>query len=107
MVSRNLVGLVLAMNTDEWRDSAACKGHADLFLAEDTDALWSEMKKICDRCPVRIPCLDFALSHNITDLMWGGLSGKTRKQIRRRSRASDTFRPSLAPDSDAVQASEA
>jgi WhiB family redox-sensing transcriptional regulator len=107
------------MNTDEWRDSARCKGHADLFLAGDDS--WQKanahlMKKICEQCPVRIPCLDYALSNNITYLVWGGLAANARAKVRSarlrsgrsapaRDASTGLFRPSIAPASEDVQAS--
>jgi hypothetical protein len=39
-------------------------------------------RQICARCPVRQPCLDYALSHAITHGIWGGLTERDRRPLR-------------------------
>ena len=39
-------------------------------------------RQICAQCPVRQPCLDFALSHGITHGIWGGLTERDRRALR-------------------------
>jgi hypothetical protein len=41
-------------------------------------------RRICARCPVREPCLDYALSHGITHGIWGGLAERDRRTLRTR-----------------------
>jgi WhiB family redox-sensing transcriptional regulator len=38
-------------------------------------------KKLCEGCPVRIPCRDFAFEHNIKYGIWGGLTYKDRTRL--------------------------
>lgn len=47
----------------------------------DTDAL-AAAKVVCQRCPVYAHCLDFALSTNIEDGVWGSKSEKERRKIK-------------------------
>jgi WhiB family redox-sensing transcriptional regulator len=47
-------------------------------------------RRICAVCPVRQPCLDFAVSHGITHGIWGGLTERDRRALR--SRHADTTR---------------
>ena len=41
-------------------------------------------RQICARCPVRQPCLDYAISHGIVDGIWGGLTERDRRPLRSR-----------------------
>ena len=41
-------------------------------------------RRICASCPVRQPCLEFALSHGITHGIWGGLTERDRRALRTR-----------------------
>jgi hypothetical protein len=37
-------------------------------------------KAVCRRCPVRSPCLEFALEHDVSGV-WGGTSERQRRQL--------------------------
>jgi len=68
-----------------WRYRAACRG-ADLEVffpgrGESADPA----RRICAECPVREPCLDYALSHSIVHGIWGGLSERDRRPLRSRN----------------------
>jgi len=41
-------------------------------------------KKLCQKCPVQNLCLEFALINDEIDGLWGGMTPKERKQLRRR-----------------------
>jgi hypothetical protein len=41
-------------------------------------------RQICARCPVRRPCLDYAIGHGITHGIWGGLADRDRRPLRSR-----------------------
>jgi WhiB family redox-sensing transcriptional regulator len=67
-----------------WRDRAACRG-ADLevfFPGRGEPA--EPARRICAACPVRQPCLEFALSHGIVHGIWGGLAERDRRALRSR-----------------------
>jgi WhiB family redox-sensing transcriptional regulator len=44
-------------------------------------------KAICAGCPVRVPCLAYALDHNERFGVWGGLSERERRELPRGRRA--------------------
>lgn len=82
-----------AQVADSWRRHAACRQIGpDIFyevLSED------QAKAICDQCPVREACLDFAVNEVdagqsdklVSGLgVWGGMSGDERVQLRKRLR---------------------
>jgi WhiB family redox-sensing transcriptional regulator len=68
----------------DWRDRAACRG-ADLHVFFPGRGESAEpARQICARCPVRQPCLDYAISHGITHGIWGGLAERDRRALRTR-----------------------
>ncbi len=36
-----------------------------------------QAKRVCQSCPVRTPCLDFALRHGLGFGIWGGVTGES------------------------------
>ena len=77
----------------DWQEDALCRDYpVDLFFGPD-DALESELEKqarearakaICQECPVRDPCLEFALDTSQKYGIWGGMSDKERAAVKRR-----------------------
>ena len=69
-----------------WRHQAACLGQpVDLFFQDrgrNDKAL--KAKAICRQCPVRIDCLDFALSFPDKELpgIYGGTTEGERRELR-------------------------
>ena len=39
-------------------------------------------RQVCAACPVRQPCLDYAISNRITHGIWGGLTERERRALR-------------------------
>lgn len=74
------------LDRPEWMEHAACRGvDPDLFFparGEDQDAV----KAICAACPVRFDCLDYAMVNSEKFGVWGGLSEKQRRALRRHGR---------------------
>jgi WhiB family redox-sensing transcriptional regulator len=71
-----------ALALADWRYQAACRG-ADLqvfFPGRGEPA--GPARQICAECPVRQPCLDYALRHAITHGIWGGLTERDRRPLR-------------------------
>lgn len=68
---------------DEWLDAAACRDHPErdeLFFGERM----SEGRELCRICPVRTPCLDYALEQDVKYGLWGGLTRAQRNLHRTR-----------------------
>jgi WhiB family transcriptional regulator, redox-sensing transcriptional regulator len=67
-----------------WRYRAACRGaDLDLFFPGRGESA-EPARQICAVCPVRQPCLDYALSRGIVHGIWGGLSERDRRALRSR-----------------------
>ena len=76
------------MTNLSWRQKAACRGlDPEIFYpASEDDA--EPAKVVCSSCPVRMPCLEFALNNREHDGIWGGASEKERRRIVRQRRKS-------------------
>jgi WhiB family redox-sensing transcriptional regulator len=75
-----------------WRGRAACRdADTNLFFPAgetgEAEAQIVEAKAICATCPVREQCLEFAISSNQRDGIWGGLDETERRRVRRRRQA--------------------
>ena len=75
-----------ALRGDErlaWQDEANCKGaNADLFFPE-RGASTRTAKGICRECQVQGDCLEFAITTGEKFGIWGGMSERERRRIRR------------------------
>ena len=82
---------MIELNAEPWMQHGACRGlsHADadrLFFPARGDST-AEAKAICARCPVRNECLEYALEHHEKFGIWGGLSERERRRLRRQRMA--------------------
>jgi WhiB family redox-sensing transcriptional regulator len=65
-----------------WRELAACRGaDLDLFFPGRGESA-EPARGVCAACPVRQPCLDYALTNRITHGVWGGLTERERRAPR-------------------------
>ena len=66
-----------------WQDEANCLGvDPDLFFPE-RGASTREAKEVCRGCVVREACLEYALANGEKFGIWGGMSERERRRIRR------------------------
>ena len=71
-----------------WRQRAACQGiDAEVFYPT-TEEEEEEAKAICNVCPVRETCLEFALANREREGVWGGLNERERRRVSRQRRKS-------------------
>ncbi len=74
---------VLDLQDLSWQDLANCRGaDADLFFPE-RGASTRTAKSICRECTVQADCLEFAIVSGEKFGIWGGLSERERRKIRR------------------------
>lgn len=67
----------------DWQDQANCLGvDPDLFFPE-RGASTREAKEVCRGCVVREQCLEYALANGEKFGIWGGLSERERRRLRR------------------------
>ncbi len=73
----------LEIEPKTWHDYANCLGvDPDLFFPE-RGASTREAKEVCRGCEVREECLEFALANGEKFGIWGGMSERERRRIRR------------------------
>jgi len=66
-----------------WTEDANCKGaDADIFFPE-RGASTRKAKAICRACNVQLECLEFAIENSEKFGIWGGLSERERRRIKR------------------------
>ena len=71
--------------SDLWRDRALCKDSATPEVWFPWDAKGAEVAiAICEGCPVRAECLEYALEHGEDQGIWGGVSERQRRTMRRK-----------------------
>lgn len=67
----------------DWRLRAVCpQTDPDAFFPEKGGST-REAKRICSGCDVRAECLEYALAHDERFGIWGGLSERERRRMRR------------------------
>lgn len=70
---------------EAWREFARCRGmDPEVFHPFPTDDDGqADAKKVCDDCPVRAACLDYALLTGETRGVWGGTTEEERRALRK------------------------
>jgi WhiB family transcriptional regulator, redox-sensing transcriptional regulator len=72
-----------AITDDEWQERALCaQTDPEAFFPEKGGST-REAKRICMGCEVRDACLEYALAHDERFGIWGGLSERERRRLKR------------------------
>ena len=79
-----------ALLDHDWLLAAACRGRPDLFFAPDDSETRGDRRRrearakaVCQSCPVRVDCLEEALEQDERFGIWGGLTERERRALRR------------------------
>jgi WhiB family transcriptional regulator, redox-sensing transcriptional regulator len=68
---------------DQWQERALCaQTDPEAFFPEKGGST-REAKRICLGCEVRDACLEYALAHDERFGIWGGLSERERRRLKR------------------------
>ena len=70
-------------NAPEWQERALCSQTDPEAFFPEKGGSTREAKRICSRCEVRADCLEYALRHGEKFGIWGGMSERERRRIRR------------------------
>ena len=80
-----LLGIGLESEGQSWQERALCaETDPEAFFPEKGGST-REAKKICTGCEVKAECLEYALSNDERFGIWGGLSARERRRLRRRA----------------------
>lgn len=82
------------MSDQPWQPMSNCLGidPAMFFPGRGEDT--TPARAVCEGCQVRVECLEFALDQGEKYGIWGGLSERERRRIRRTRRlAGEALRP--------------
>jgi WhiB family redox-sensing transcriptional regulator len=74
--------------TNSWRQHARCLGADPELFYPNTDEAAEEACAICAICPVREPCLEYAITAREKQGVWGGLTERERRRMIRQRRKS-------------------
>jgi len=83
---------------NSWKRKALCTNvDQDLFFPE-RGASTRLAKAVCRRCPVQEECLEYAVNNGEKFGIWGGLSERERRGIRKRRGIALKLKPHLEPE---------
>jgi WhiB family redox-sensing transcriptional regulator len=69
----------------DWQERALCaQTDPEAFFPEKGGST-REAKRICSGCEVRAECLEYALAHDERFGIWGGMSERERRRLKRRA----------------------
>jgi WhiB family redox-sensing transcriptional regulator len=74
---------------DDWAERGLCAQTDPEAFFPERGGSTREAKRICSGCEVRAECLDYALAHDERFGIWGGLSERERRRLRRAARITD------------------
>lgn len=67
----------------EWQQRARCRGlDPDQFFVRGA-ARSRPVLRICERCPVRQQCLEYAVANGVEFGIWGGTTERQRRALSR------------------------
>jgi WhiB family redox-sensing transcriptional regulator len=80
-----LLGIGAEADAQSWQERALCaETDPEAFFPEKGGST-REAKKICTGCEVKAECLEYALANDERFGIWGGLSERERRRLRRRA----------------------
>jgi WhiB family redox-sensing transcriptional regulator len=72
--------------TEEWMPRGRCRTEPPSTYFPSDGVGVEIARRICAECPVKAPCLEYALRNGIDHGVWGGTSERERRRISRRRR---------------------
>ena len=80
-----LLGIGLEADAQSWQERALCAETDPEAFFPEKGCSTREAKKICTGCEVKAECLEYALANDERFGIWGGLSERERRRLRRRA----------------------
>ncbi|OLT42076.1 WhiB family transcriptional regulator [Saccharomonospora sp. CUA-673] len=80
-----LADLLDITDEQDWQERALCaQTDPEAFFPEKGGST-REAKRICQGCEVKDDCLEYALAHDERFGIWGGLSERERRKLKKRA----------------------
>jgi WhiB family redox-sensing transcriptional regulator len=77
------LGALLSDDVEVWMDRALCaETDPEAFFPEKGGST-REAKQVCRSCEVRAECLEYALANDERFGIWGGLSERERRRLKK------------------------
>ena len=83
LVDLGVPGLFEEDEQDSWQDRALCSQTDPEAFFPEKGGSTREAKKICTGCEVKAECLEYALANDERFGIWGGLSERERRRLKR------------------------
>lgn len=77
--------LLLPTEGLEWQEGALCAQTDPEAFFPDPGGNTKEIKKICSKCDAKEDCLEYALENDERWGIWGGLTERERRRLKRRA----------------------
>lgn len=78
---------------NNWMATGNCaERHPSLFFPSDGVGV-DIARRVCADCPVKEPCLEYALTNRIDHGVWGGTSERERRRILKARRVAVQVQP--------------
>ena len=74
---------LLSVDETDWHERALCAQTDPESFFPEKGGSTREAKRICSGCEVRAECLEYALANDERFGIWGGLSERERRRLRR------------------------
>lgn len=78
---------IISRGEPDWKAGACCGKHGEYnFFPEggESNKEHARCRVLCDACPIKEECLDYALCNRIDSGFWGGMSERERRNERKR-----------------------
>ena len=73
--------------TTTWMRDGNCRAYPPAVFFPSDGAGVEIARRICETCPVKAQCLEYALEQRVEHGVWGGCSERERRRIAKRRRA--------------------
>jgi WhiB family redox-sensing transcriptional regulator len=78
-----VISIQTAADSLAWQDDALCAQTDPESFFPERGASTRQAKETCMACEVRSECLEYALTHGEPHGVWGGLSERERRRLKR------------------------
>jgi WhiB family redox-sensing transcriptional regulator len=70
----------------DWMQHGNCRNYPPATFFPSDGVGVDIARKLCESCPVKQPCLEYALTERVDHGVWGGCSERERRRILKRRR---------------------